>query len=249
MTDIGARDIAIVSGGASGLGRAVGQRLAERGAKVLLLDVHEDAGQAAALAIGAEFIACDVSSRGDWARVRAHVAANLGTPSLISFNAGVMTRPASAPLGDDPFAWIEKGGYARAFDVNVHGISYGLEALLPLMGDSGGAVVATVSIAGLMPTPFDPFYAASKHAAIGLVRSVGPLLKRRRIRVNAFCPGPIATPLMPHEFLERTRSAMRPLDAADSILAIMMSSGTAEAWVRMTPDAPAVRFEFPALAG
>jgi NAD(P)-dependent dehydrogenase (short-subunit alcohol dehydrogenase family) len=239
-----ARAVAVVTGAASGVGLAVARRLCGAGARVVFLDIDAAAGENAAAEAGGLFQYCDVGKRADWARVRDLVMNRFGPPTLLSFNAGVMTRPSSSPLSDNPFDWIEKGGYAKVFDVNLHGVAYGLEAMLPVMRDAG-SIVATVSIAGLTPTPFDPFYCASKHAAIGLLRSVASLLKRRNIRVNAFCPGPIDTPIMPREFVPHTRDAMKAADAADSIVSILQQERTGEVWVRVTADRPAVIFELP----
>ncbi len=235
--------LAIITGGASGLGRAVGALLRGRNTRVVLVDIDTTRGEAAAQDIGAHFMGGDVQSRADWARIRERVTAEHGSPTLLSFNAGVMTRPSTAALDDDPFTWIAKGGYDRVFGVNVHGVAYGLEALLPITAD-GGAIVVTVSIAGITPTPFDPFYAASKHAAIGLVRSVAPLLKPRAIRLNAFCPGPIDTGLMPTAFVAQTRDAMQPADAAQSVAMLLEHAGSGQTWVRMGREEPATRFRF-----
>lgn len=71
---------------------------------------------------------------------------------------------------------------------NLDGVVFGVHAALPVLGD-GGAIVATASLAGLTGVPYDPLYAANKHAVVGLVRSLAPGLAEAGIRINAVCPG------------------------------------------------------------
>src|SRR3954452_23110835 len=74
--------------------------------------------------------------------------------------------------------------------INLDGVVYGTHAVLPaLRARGGGAVVATASLAGLTAVPYDPLYAANKHAVVGLARSLGPALAPERIYFNAVCPG------------------------------------------------------------
>ena len=97
-------------------------------------------------------------------------------------NAGVAT---GCGVGDD----FDLARYRRAMGANLDGVVFGVHAALPaLRRRGGGAIVATASLAGLTGVPYDPLYAANKHAVVGLVRSLAPLAEEG-IRVNAVCPG------------------------------------------------------------
>ena len=175
--------VALITGAASGLGRAVATALASRGANVMVADIDEEGGRAVAEELDATFVVCDV---GDLEANRAAVKATevtYGGLDLVYLNAGVAS---GCGLGED----FDLERYRRAMGVNLDGVVFGTHAALPaLRARGGGAIVATASLAGLTGVPFDPIYAANKHAVVGLARSLGPALARTGIRVNAVCPG------------------------------------------------------------
>ena len=174
---------ALVTGGASGLGRATARRLAAAGCRVLLADLDSEGGEAVAGEIGGRFMQADIS---DFEQNQALVAAaeqHHGGLDYAFLNAGVSTG-----CGLDETFDLEL--YRRAMGANIDGVIFGVQAALPAMRQAGGgAIVATSSLAGLTAVPFDPIYAANKHAVVGLVRSLGPGLRTEGIRVNAICPG------------------------------------------------------------
>jgi NAD(P)-dependent dehydrogenase (short-subunit alcohol dehydrogenase family) len=105
-----------------------------------------------------------------------------GGLDLVHLNAGVAT---GCGVGED----FDLGLYRRAMGANLDGVVFGVHPALPaLRRRGGGAIVATASLAGLTGVPYDPLYAANKHAVVGLVRSLAPLAGEG-IRVNAVCPG------------------------------------------------------------
>jgi NAD(P)-dependent dehydrogenase (short-subunit alcohol dehydrogenase family) len=182
--------VAVVTGGANGIGRAVSLGFARRGAKVVVVDRDAEAGEALAAEIGkgkAIFRAADVTGSDD---VRAYVQAALdafGAIDCFHNNAGIEGRVA-------PTAEYDEAVFDAVMGVNAKGVFLGLRHVLPVMIRQGrGAVVNTASIAGLVGTAGMSAYVASKHAVMGLTKvaagEVGPL----GIRVNAICPGPIAT--------------------------------------------------------
>lgn len=182
--------VAVVTGGANGIGRAACLGFARHGAKVVVVDRDAEGARAVAAEIGARHaIACtaDVTRSAD---VQAYVQAALdafGSIDCFHNNAGIEGRVT-------PTAEYDEAVFDAVMGVNVKGVFLGLRHVLPVMIRQGrGAVVNTASIAGLVGTPGMPAYVASKHAVIGLTKvaagEVGPL----GIRVNAVCPGPIAT--------------------------------------------------------
>lgn len=175
--------VALITGGANGFGRAVGTRLREAGAKVVLADIESGPGEAAAAEIGAEFVRCDVTVPEDSAAAVAAAVERFGGLDLAFLNAGITT-------GTGLVDGFDLELYRRAMAVNLDGVVFGLNAVVPALRErSGGAIVATSSLAGLAPVPYDPVYAANKHAVVGLTRSMGPVLAAEGIRLNAICPG------------------------------------------------------------
>ncbi|MDN3567530.1 SDR family NAD(P)-dependent oxidoreductase [Paeniroseomonas aquatica] len=181
--------VAVVTGGANGIGRAVSLGFARQGAKVVVVDRDAEAGAAVAAEIGraAIFRAADVTRSAD---VQAYVQAALdsfGRIDCFHNNAGIEGKVA-------PTAEYDEAVFDAVMGVNVKGVFLGLRHVLPVMiRQRGGAVVNTASIAGMIGTAGMPAYVASKHAVMGLTKvaagEVGPL----GVRVNAICPGPIAT--------------------------------------------------------
>ncbi len=175
--------VALVTGAAGGLGRATARALAAEGAVVVAADLDGDGAAAIAAEVGGHAVACDVA---DLEADRAAVALAVercGRLDLVHLNAGVAT---GCGVGDD----FDPALYRRAMGANLDGVVFGVHAALPaLRAAGGGAIVATASLAGLTGVPWDPLYAASKHAVVGLVRSLAPALEAEGIRVNAACPG------------------------------------------------------------
>ncbi len=179
--------VALVTGGANGLGRATAARLAGAGAKVVLADIESGPGTEAAAEIGGEFIETDISRPEASEAAVALAVQRFGGLDLAFLNAGVSTGCGVAEHFD-----LEL--YRRAMGVNIDGVVFGLNAVVPAMRErGGGSIVTTASLAGLAAVPYDPIYAANKHAVVGLTRSYGPVLAPEGIHFNAICPGFAAT--------------------------------------------------------
>jgi NAD(P)-dependent dehydrogenase (short-subunit alcohol dehydrogenase family) len=175
--------VALVTGGANGLGRATVERLAAGGAKVVVADVEELPGLEVAAATGGEFVLTDVTDPAASEAAVTLAVEKFGGLDIAFLNAGISTGCGLVDTFD-----LEK--YRRAMSVNLDGVVFGLNAVVPAIRERGsGAIVATSSLAGLTPVPFDPVYAANKHAVVGLVRSMGPVLAADGIRFNGICPG------------------------------------------------------------
>ncbi len=174
--------VALVTGGASGLGRATSFALAEAGVEVVVADVSVDEGRSVAEAVGGHFVECDVRTVEANQAAVAFCVETCGGLDLAYLNAGVST---GCGLGDD----FSEERYRRAMAINLDGVVFGTHACLGALRERGGAIVATASLAGLLAMPLDPIYAANKHAVVGLARAMGPALAHEGVRYNAICPG------------------------------------------------------------
>ncbi len=226
----------IITGAASGIGRATALAAADGGARVLALDVDDAAGAGLAEHNGIDYLHCDVSSPAHWQTVAAALE-KLGPPDRIFLNAGIQIAPPAAPLAEYQFEAMTLDRYRRMMGVNVDGVVFGLETMLPRLS-SGSAVVVTASLAGITPYSVDPLYSMSKHAVVGLVRSLGPTLAERGIRINALCPGGIDTGIIPEA--QRTAEAvfMTPEKVAEEVIYLMSVDENGKTWAKVSQEKP-----------
>jgi NAD(P)-dependent dehydrogenase (short-subunit alcohol dehydrogenase family) len=179
--------IAVVTGGASGLGLGIVERLASEGATVSLWDMDAKARQKAPTA--AHSVALDVTDAAAVEAATSETVAALGRIDILVTSAGI-TGP-NAPAWEYPLeAW------RRVFDINVHGLYYCNRSVIPHMLRSGyGRIVNIASVAGKEGNPNAAAYSASKAAVIGLTKSLGKELAETNIRVNCVTPAAVATAL------------------------------------------------------
>ncbi|MBI4514819.1 MAG: SDR family NAD(P)-dependent oxidoreductase [Deltaproteobacteria bacterium] len=185
--------VAIITGGASGIGRALGEELAGRGARVVLADRNGAQAQAVAGAItagggAAQAATVDVCDAGAVLTLVTQTATAYGQLDYLFNNAGIALagRTRDMTVAD----------WNRLIDVNVRGVVHGVMAAYPLMITQGfGHIVNTASVAGLAPAPGFTAYAATKHAVVGLSTSLRSEAARHGVRVSAVCPGFIDTPI------------------------------------------------------
>jgi NAD(P)-dependent dehydrogenase (short-subunit alcohol dehydrogenase family) len=188
--------VGVVTGAASGLGRATAIALAAEGARLVLFDRDaEGLAETAASCPGSVCVAGDVTAAADHARVL-DAAAPLGPIALLATAAGILG-PA-APLAD-----VAEADWDRLFAVNVKGTWLAIRAVLPQMLAAGrGAIVTFASGAGLAGNPTMPAYSASKGAVVLLTRSLAVSHVTQGIRANCVCPGPIETPMLRDTFAQ-----------------------------------------------
>lgn len=185
---------ALVTGGASGIGRAIAERLAELGAEVTVVDLQAELAEQVARAIraaGGEARAetLDITDYAATEALYARVAARTGRLDYAFNNAGIWM------MGDaEAFSLAD---WKRLVDVNLVGTLHGTKAAYHIMiRQRSGHIVNTASVAGLTPDPGCTAYAATKHAIVGLSRSLRVEAARHGVRVSALCPGVVETPLL-----------------------------------------------------
>jgi len=206
--------VAVITGAASGIGLATATRVSEEGATVVVADLNDDAGAKVAAEIGGSFVPLDVGDPAAWQAV-VDEAERRGGLDLAYLNAGVTTQQ------PDITALTERQ-YRRVMGANVDGVVYGLRALVPLIEKKGGgSIVATASLAGIIPFAPDPIYTLTKHAVVGLVRSLVPQLEAKSIRINAVCPGIVDTPLVGPARDRLRESGFPMIDPADIAAAVV----------------------------
>jgi NAD(P)-dependent dehydrogenase (short-subunit alcohol dehydrogenase family) len=174
--------VALITGGSNGIGEGVARHLAAGGARVVLADIDDARGRAVAEELGGRFVRTDVADpAASTEAVRAAVEA-FGGLHIAHLNAGVTSW---CGMGDD----FDPEAYRRSMSINLDGVVYGVAAARrAIKASGGGTIVATASMAGLVAAPFDPIYAANKHAVVGLIRSLGQVYEPDGIRVHALCP-------------------------------------------------------------
>lgn len=179
--------VALVTGGGSGIGRSTAQLLAGHGMRVCVADVDEQAAGATADSIGGLGVGCDVSDSGQVDAAFASCVKEFGGIHLALLNAGVSIRWS----GD--IATLDDADYRRSLGVNLDGVVFGARAAVRAMrahpGDGDRAIVATASLAGVMPWHPDCVYSLGKHAVVGFMRAIAPNLSPEGIAVHTVCPG------------------------------------------------------------
>lgn len=230
-------EIWVITGAVSGIGAAVTRAVTQHGATVLALDIDDEAGSQISAATGAEYVRCDVSQPDDWSQVLKRLD-DLGRPTHVHLNAGIQIAAPSAPLKEYQFSEMTLERYRRMMGVNVDGVVFGLQALLPIL-NAGASIVVTASLAGITPYSIDPLYSMSKHAVVGLVRSLGPTLAERGISINALCPGGIDTNIIPHDQRSDESAFMSPQAIADEVMRLMDVPETGKTWAKVAESKPA----------
>ena len=220
--------VALVTGGASGIGAGVSRMLAAAGARVVVCDIDHAGASTVADEIGGVAVRCDVSVLGDSQAAVAAALESFGGLDIAVLNAGVDSLAVTLDRFDEV-------AYRRAMGVNLDGVVFGLAAALPaLRARGGGRVVVLASLAGLAPVPMDPVYAANKAAVVNLVRSVGPGLAAQGIVVNAVCPGFTDTAIVDpvRGFLESARMPLMAVEEVVTAVATVIGSDSGgEAWL------------------
>ena len=198
---------AVVTGAGSGIGLATVRRLADEGANVVVVDVDVDAGDKAADEVGGVFVQADVTVAEDVARAFTVAMETYGSVDIAFNNAGI------SPPDDDSILDTGIEAWNRVMTVNATSVYYCCKYVLPHMRRQGkGSIINTASFVALLGAATSQIaYTASKGAVLSMTRELGVQFAREGIRVNALCPGPIATPLLMELFAKDPERAARRL--------------------------------------
>jgi NAD(P)-dependent dehydrogenase (short-subunit alcohol dehydrogenase family) len=199
--------VALITGGTSGIGRAAAIEFAKRGAKVVVAGRREKEGQETVALVAkaggdAAFVKSDVARADDVAGMVRFTLEKYGRLDFAFNNAGIEQMP-------EPLLQTTEATYDQVMDINVKGVWLSMKHEIPAMLKSGGgAIVNNASVAGLIGMGNISVYVASKHAVIGLTKSVALEFAKQKVRVNAVAPGGIETPMFDRFLTVVPREAM-----------------------------------------
>ena len=224
------RKTAIITGGGSGFGREVALKLAQQGTNITIVDISQENGAETArlckeLGGNAIFVQADVSAVEDVKRYVAQTIDHFGKIDLFFNNAGISgsgVRTAECSVEE----------FNNIVDVNLKGVFYGLKFVInEMLTTGGGVIVNTASLGGLVGLPTLGVYSATKHAVIGLTKTIAGEYGRENIRINAVAPGTNETPMVkafPREAIDAMAEAIpmgrlgQPHEVAD-VVAFLLS--------------------------
>jgi NAD(P)-dependent dehydrogenase (short-subunit alcohol dehydrogenase family) len=199
--------VAVITGGGSGIGLATAKRMAAEGATVVIVDMNDQAGEAAAAAVSGKYIHADVTSPDDNQRMYAETFDAYGSVDIAFHNAGI------SPPQDDSILDTDLDAWRLVQEVNLTSVYLGCKAVIPYMQRQGkGSIINTASFVATMGAATSQIsYTASKGGVLAMTRELGVQFAREGIRVNAVSPGPVATPLLIELFAKDPERAQRRL--------------------------------------
>ena len=216
--------VAVVTGGASGIGRAIAEELVAGGARVVIADVDGEAVERSAGEIGAVGVPADVSNPASMEAFAEQVRAKFGTVHILYNNAGV---GAAARVED-----MTSGDWQWMLGVNLWGVIHGLRLFLPMMIQNGEQchIATTASLAGFSTMSQFGAYSATKYAVIGLSEALAIEMAadHPQIGVSVLCPGPVTTRL-------ETSTRSRPAALAGAFVDRTLEKATGAEIVRISP--------------
>jgi len=199
--------VAVITGGASGIGRETAKRFAEEGARVCVGDLADEPGKETAAEIDGLYIHADVTNPDDVQGMYREASERFGGLDVLFNNAGI------SPPDDDSILETELEAWQRVQDVNLKSVylccKYGIPYLLER---GGGSIINTASFVAVMGAAASQIsYTASKGGVLAMSRELGVQFARQGVRVNALCPGPVNTPLLQELFAKDPEKAERRL--------------------------------------
>jgi NAD(P)-dependent dehydrogenase (short-subunit alcohol dehydrogenase family) len=198
---------AVITGGASGIGRETAKRFAEEGASICVADLADEPGQEVASEVDGLYVRADVTDPDDVQEMYREASERFGGLDVLFNNAGI------SPPDDDSILETELDAWERVQNVNLKSVylccKYGIPYLLER---GGGSVINTASFVAVMGAATSQIsYTASKGGVLAMSRELGVQFARQGVRVNALCPGPVNTPLLQELFAKDPEKAKRRL--------------------------------------
>ncbi|MDU4693778.1 MAG: 3-oxoacyl-ACP reductase [Dermabacter sp.] len=199
--------VAVITGGSSGIGLATARRFAAEGATVVIGDLDATNGEAAAKEVGGLFVETNVTSEEQVNHLFDEAAHVYGSVDIAFNNAGI------SPADDDSIETTELPAWEKVQDVNLKSVYLCSRAALRHMTkQQSGSIINTASFVAVMGSATSQIsYTASKGGVLAMTRELGVQFARQGIRVNALCPGPVATPLLQELFAKDPERAQRRL--------------------------------------
>ena len=187
--------VAIITGGASGIGKATASLFVKEGAKVAIVDINEKLGKRTEKGLGNSiFVKCDTTKSNDVKKMVENVIRKFGEVDILFNNAGIY-------IEDKFLDELEEDVWDKVLDTNLKSVYLCSKYVLPIMKrNKAGAIINTSSGLGLVPEPWSPAYCTSKAGIIHLTKVMAVEYATYGIRVNCVCPGPIDTPLIRRAF-------------------------------------------------
>jgi D-sorbitol dehydrogenase (acceptor) len=203
-----AGQVAIVTGAAQGIGKAIAEAYAAEGARVAVLDLNLEAAAAVAESVGGIAVRCDIGDLEGLKGVFDEVVEKLGVPNHLVNCAGICT---TVPLEQEDFS-----NWTKTFQINVHGSFFLSQLCAERMKELGGGTILNMaSMSSFLPKKEQAAYGASKAAIVSMTRSCALVWAPDNIRVNALAPGLIRTPMMEGNF--NRRAAMQGISFEEAL--------------------------------
>ncbi|MCU1578027.1 MAG: gdhIV [Rhodoglobus sp.] len=199
--------VAVITGGASGIGLATARRFAAEGATVVIGDFNAEAGEKAAAEVGGLFVKVDVTNEAEVNNLFDTAVEKYGSLDIAFNNAGI------SPPDDDSIETTELPAWDRVQDVNLKSVYLcSRAALRHMVKQQSGSIINTASFVAVMGSATSQIsYTASKGGVLAMTKELGVQFARQGIRVNALCPGPVNTPLLQELFAKDPERAQRRL--------------------------------------
>src|SRR5829696_8262394 len=198
--------VAVITGGASGIGRETAKRFAEEGARVCVVDLADEPGEETAREIDGLYVHADVTDPDDVQAMYREAAERFDGLDVLFNNAGI------SPPDDDSILETELDAWRRVQDVNLKSVFLCCKYGIPYLLERGGSIINTASFVAVMGAAASQIsYTASKGGVLAISRELGVQFARQGVRVNALCPGPVNTPLLQELFAKDPEKAERRL--------------------------------------